>query len=154
MTTCNEIMTKDVVCCVPSTPVDMVARLMRVRDIGSVAIVEDLSTNKLVGLITDRDIVLRIVAEGKNPKTLPVEDFMTRRLITCEKDAGVDNALTLMEKHQIRRLPIIDSSGRVTGIIATSDIVSRLRQSDKTTGLFQAILRMRAPIRPQVAAPI
>ena len=110
------------------------ARLMREGDIGSLPITDD---EKLVGMITDRDITTRVVAEGSDPKVTSVSDVYSRDLISVEPDEGIEEALRLMAHHQVRRLPVVEN-GRLVGIVAQADIA--LRENETKTGeLVEAI---------------
>ena len=104
------------------------ARLMREQDIGSLPITED---EKLVGMITDRDITMRVVAEAADPKVTSVEDVYSQDLISVEPDNDLEEALRLMARHQVRRLPVVEK-GRLVGIVAQADIA--LRENEKKTG--------------------
>ena len=111
-----------------STSVVEAARLMREQDIGSLPITDD---EKLVGMITDRDITTRVVAEAADPTSTSVEDVYSRDLVSVEPDEDLDEALQLMARHQVRRLPVVEN-GRLVGIVAQADIA--LRENEKKTG--------------------
>ncbi len=103
----------------PDTPIREIARLMREHDIGSVPIGEN---DRLVGMVTDRDIVCRAVADGKNLDNLKARDVMSEGIFYCREDADLQEAVRLMEEKQIRRLPVIDQNKRMVGILALGDI--------------------------------
>jgi CBS domain-containing protein len=110
------------------------ARLMREEHIGSLPITDD---EKLVGIITDRDITTRVVAEAADPNTTSVEDVYSRDLISVEPDQDLDEALQLMARHQVRRLPVVEND-RLVGIVAQADIA--LAENETKTGqLVEAI---------------
>jgi CBS domain-containing protein len=110
------------------------AKLMRDEHIGSLPITDD---EQLVGMITDRDIATRVVAEAADPKTTSVGDVYSRDLISIEPDDDLEEALKLMARHQVRRLPVVEN-GRLVGIVAQADIA--LRENEKRTGeLVEAI---------------
>jgi CBS domain-containing protein len=110
------------------------AKLMREEHIGSLPITDD---EKLVGMITDRDITTRVVAEAADPKTTSVEEVYSRDLISVEPDQDLDEALQLMARHQVRRLPVVEND-RLVGIVAQADIA--LAENEKKTGqLVEAI---------------
>jgi CBS domain-containing protein len=110
------------------------ARLMREQHIGSLPITDD---EKLVGMITDRDITTRVVAEAADPNTTSVEDVYSRDLISVEPDQALDEALQLMARHQVRRLPVVEND-KLVGIVAQADIA--LAANEKKTGqLVEAI---------------
>jgi CBS domain-containing protein len=99
------------------------ARLMRDEDVGLIPIVE---SDRLVGTITDRDIAVRLVAEGKSPEKTRVADIASRELVTIDPDQDVDEALRLMAKHQVRRLPVVEEDGKLVGIVAQADIAKHV----------------------------
>ena len=109
------------------------ARLMRQEHIGSLPVTDD---EKLVGMITDRDITTRVVAEAADPKVTLVADVYSQALIAVEVDNDLDEALQLMARHQVRRLPVVEHGGLV-GIVAQADIA--LRENEKTGQLVEAI---------------
>ena len=144
MNTCSEIMTQNIECCVPSTTVDQVAKLMKFKYVGPIPIVENLRTKKLLGIVTDRDLVLKVLGDSHDPKTTKVEDVMTHRPITCGPDDSVDEALKLMERHQVRRLPIVNQFSQLIGIISEADIATRFKQPGKTAALVEAVSKAKA----------
>jgi CBS domain-containing protein len=130
----RDAMTEDPRSIGKSVSVVEAARLMREQDIGSLPITDD---EKLVGMITDRDITTRVVAEAADPKMTSVEDVYSRDLISVEPDKDLEEALRLMARHQVRRLPVVEN-GRLVGIVAQADIA--LRENEKKTGeLVEAI---------------
>ena len=106
------------------------ARLMREGDIGSLPITED---EKLVGMITDRDITTRVVAEAADPSTTSVGDVYSRDLISVEPDSDLEQAVELMARHQVRRLPVVED-GRLVGIVAQADVALTLKENEQKTG--------------------
>ena len=136
---CEEVMTKNPVCCVPSDNVVKAAQLMNRADIGSIPIIETEHTKKLVGMLTDRDLALKIVAEGRDPKSTKVEEVMTRNVVTCLMDDDLQKALDLMAEYQLRRIPVLDNSNGIVGIIAQADVATRLDQPEKTAAMVKEI---------------
>jgi CBS domain-containing protein len=110
------------------------ARAMREEDIGSLPITDD---EQLVGMITDRDITTRVVSEAADPKTTSVGDVCSRDVISVEADNDHEEALALMARHQVRRLPVVEN-GRLVGIVAQADI-ARTENEKKTGELVEAI---------------
>ena len=105
------------------------ARLMRDEDIGIVPIVEG---EKLVGTITDRDIAIKIVAEQKDFESTTVRDIASTNLVTVDPQQELDEALRLMAKHQVRRLPVVEEDGKLVGIVAQADVAQHA--TDERTG--------------------
>jgi CBS domain-containing protein len=105
------------------------ARLMRDEDTGIVPVVEG---EKLIGTVTDRDIAIRVVAEGKSPESTTVGEIASRELVTIDPQQELDEALRLMARHQVRRLPVVEEDGKLVGIVAQADIARNA--SDAQTG--------------------
>jgi len=118
----RDVMTQDPACCSPHATLDEVAKLMIENDCGEIPVVD--ASDRPIGVITDRDIVCRAVAEGKNPAAHTVESVMSQPVITVRADAAIDDVLKTMERHKIRRVPVIDDGGCCTGIIAQADLAS------------------------------
>ncbi len=115
----RDLMTADPACCEPDTSLQDVARLMLDNDCGAIPVVED---GKPVGIVSDRDIVVRVVAEGRNPTDLTATDIMSSPVETVTEDTSLDDMFDLMEDHQIRRVVVVDQDGKVCGIVAQADI--------------------------------
>jgi CBS domain-containing protein len=95
------------------------ARIMKQEDAGIVPIVDG---EKLVGVLTDRDIAIKVVAEGKDPQSVKVTELASRDLVTVDPQQDLDEALRLMARHQVRRLPVVEEDGRLVGILAQADV--------------------------------
>jgi CBS domain-containing protein len=115
----RELMTSDPRTVSPGDSVVDAARVMRDEDAGAVPIAEG---DRLVGVVTDRDIAIRVVAEGKDPSSTKVEDVASRELVTIDPQQGLDEALRLMAQHQVRRLPVVEEDGKLVGIVAQADV--------------------------------
>ncbi len=139
MKTCSEVMTKNPVCCLPTDMVTKAADLMKSENIGSIPVIENEQTEKLVGIVTDRDLALRIVAEGRDAKSTKVEAVMTREVVSCLAGDGVQKALDAMAEHQLRRIPVVDNDNKVLGIIAQADVATRVDQPEKTAEMVKEI---------------
>ncbi len=129
----REAMTEDPRSIGTSASVVEAARLMREQHIGSLPVIED---ERLVGMITDRDITTRVVAESAAPETTSVGDVYSRDLISVEPDHDLEEALQLMARHQVRRLPVVEN-GRLVGLVAQADIA--LKENERTGELVGAI---------------
>jgi CBS domain-containing protein len=116
----REVMTPDPACCTPVTTLEQVAKLMAHNDCGEIPVVD--TADQPIGVITDRDIICRVVAQGKNPMAYSVQDYMTQPVVTVREDAPLTEVVTTMEKHQIRRVPVVDDRGCLTGIISQADV--------------------------------
>jgi len=138
----SDIMTKDLVYSLPSDMVSDVAKLMKDEDIGPVLIVDDSHDGKrLVGIVTDRDLAIKVVGEGRDPKSTRVEDVMTGSLVTCRADDDVENAMRAMAQNQLRRVPVVDDSGQLVGIISQADVATRLNEPQSTAEVVKEISR-------------
>ena len=120
-----------------STTVVEAARVMRDEDTGIVPIVEG---DRLVGVVTDRDIAIRVVAEGKDPQSTTVGEIASSNLVTIDPDQDLDEALQLMAEHQVRRLPVCEDDGRLVGIVAQADI-ARSSSEERTGRTVEEISR-------------
>jgi CBS domain-containing protein len=118
----RDIMTTDPQCCTPATSLRDAARRMLEYDCGCIPVVETLASGRLVGVITDRDITCRMVAQGASATDTTVVTCMTTSCITVTPDMSVKECCEVLERHQIRRAPVIDETGRVCGIVAQADI--------------------------------
>jgi len=116
---CSDIMTKNVNVCSPQMVVRDIADKMQDDNVGSIPVVDG---GRLLGIVTDRDIVCRIIAEGRDTRTTPASEAMSEDLVICTPDESVVEAIRKMGEHQIRRIPVCDLNGRLRGIIAMADI--------------------------------
>ena len=134
----REIMTKDPRTVTPDTGLQEVARLMQSEDVGIIPVVEAGGTN-LLGVVTDRDIALRVVAEGKDAKTTKVSDVMSKGVTTSKQDDSIDDVMELMGREQLRRIPIVDDRGALVGIVAQADVVREARSDKKAERTVEQI---------------
>ena len=144
MKKCSDIMTEDLVYCMPNDPVSKVAQLMKKEDIGPVLIIDNERTKTLVGIVTDRDLALKVVGEGRDPKTTKVEEVMTRKLVTCHADDSVDIAMKAMAQFQLRRIPVVGENMKLVGIISQADVATRVDEPEKTAEVVKEISQENA----------
>jgi len=111
------------------------AKMMRDENVGLAPIVEG---NRLIGTVTDRDIAVRVVAEGKDPDSTKVTEIASTKLVTVEPQQDLDEALRLMGKHQVRRLPVVEEGGRLVGVVTQAD-VARNADDARTGELVEEI---------------
>ncbi|MDX6303758.1 MAG: hypothetical protein QOI77_727 [Blastocatellia bacterium] len=124
----REIMTSDPACCTADTPLPEVGRMMIDNDCGEIPVVENRSSNIPIGVVTDRDIVCRTVANGINPVELTAADCMSKPIVTVTPDTSVEECGRIMEAKRIRRVPVVDERGTCVGIVSLADIAL---QADK-----------------------
>jgi CBS domain-containing protein len=136
---CAEVMTKDPACCGPEDTAQHAAKLMKQEDVGPIPVVSDSNSRQLVGIVTDRDLVVKLMADGRDPKTERVSAVMTRNPMTCGPDDDLDRAVHMMAEHQVRRLPVVDATGRIVGIIAQADIATRSAKKEQTVELVREV---------------
>jgi len=120
----EEIMTKNPACCTSDTSLQEVAKMMVDNDCGCIPVVESESGKKPIGMITDRDITIRTVAEGRNPLDLTAADAMSNDAVTVTPDTSVEDCSNLMEEKQIRRVAVVDENGGCCGMVALADVVN------------------------------
>src|SRR5687767_6590733 len=119
-TVARDIMTPNPVCCSPHTTLDEVAKMMLHNDCGEIPIID--TNDCIIGVITDRDIVCRAVAQGKNPIGYTVESCMSAPVVTVREDDSLEEIVATMEQHRIRRVPVVNDGGICAGIIAQADV--------------------------------
>jgi len=117
-------MTENPACCTPETGLQEVAKMMVDCDCGCVPVVDDQDSKMPVGMITDRDITCRVVAQGKNPLELTARDAMTSTVVSVTPNTRLEDCLNLMEESQIRRIVVVDEQGAVCGILAQADVAN------------------------------
>jgi CBS domain-containing protein len=125
----KEIMTAVPAVCGPDTPLEEVARTMVGRDCGAIPVVAP-GSNTASGIITDRDIVVRSVAEGRNPLSLTASACMTTPVFTIREDASLDECTDLMESKKVRRVPVVSAQGALVGIVAQADVARHASRKD------------------------
>lgn len=130
--TAKELMTANPACCTMETSLADVARMMVQCDCGEIPVVERQEVKRIVGVVTDRDIVVRGVAQGKNCATVNAGAVMSSPAITVKERDGLDEVVRVMEANQIRRVPVVNQAEEICGIIAQADIART--GSQKETG--------------------
>jgi CBS domain-containing protein len=111
------------------TPIGQAAELMESEDVGALPVLDG---EQLAGMVTDRDIVIRAVAKGKDPRGMPVREIATRDVVSVRPDEDLSEALRLMASHQVRRLPVVDDDNRLVGVLAQADVA--LEAKEKAVG--------------------
>ena len=138
----SELMTKNPHTVAPDTPVSEAARLMKEEDVGIVPVVERVggaeTRGRLVGVITDRDIAVRHVAEGRSADT-PVRDVMSGGVKTARPDDSVDSVMTLMGSEQVRRIPVVDDRGSLVGMVSQADLARKATDAKKVEKTVEQI---------------
>ena len=125
----KEVMTSDPACCTADTPLPQVARMMIENDCGEIPVVENHSSKLPIGVVTDRDIVCRTVANGINPVELTAADCLSKPIVTVTPDTSLEECCRIMEEKQIRRVPVVDARGACCGIVSLADIALRTQKS-------------------------
>jgi CBS domain-containing protein len=116
----REIMTPAPQCCSAETLLNDVANLMVEADCGEIPVTD--AANRLIGVVTDRDIVCRVVAKGKNPSAVMASECMTQPVVVVKEETTLEDVMSVMEENQVRRVPVVDSSGCCCGIISQADV--------------------------------
>jgi CBS domain-containing protein len=119
----RDIMSPNAKCCTPSASLVEVAQMMVEQDCGEIPICDE--AGKPIGVLTDRDIVCRLVAKGKEPTALKAEDCMSKPVVTVTPDTTLDDCARLMEQYQVRRLPVVAEDGRCCAMIAQADLATK-----------------------------
>ena len=126
----REVMTENPVVCTPNTKLGDVAKLMAEHDCGCIPVVEDEKSRRPIGVVTDRDITCRMVAEGKNPLEATAADCMSTPCVTATPEESVEDCCRKMEQNQIRRVPVVDGSGGCCGMVAQADVALDASEGD------------------------
>ena len=124
----KDVMTPEPRCCSSETPLNEVANLMVEADCGEIPVVD--GSNRLIGVVTDRDIVCRVVAKGKDPSTCTAQDAMTQPVVAVLANTTLDEIVAVMEENRIRRVPVVDAQGCCCGIVAQADVAMVARESE------------------------
>ncbi len=135
----QDIMARDPACCAPDDFISAAARLMVQNDCGQIPVVD--VGGMLIGVVTDRDIACRCVAEGKTLDTR-VEEIMSKSVVTVKPDASLDECCRKMEDNQVRRLPVVDDTGRCCGLVSQADIANYAK-NEETGDLVRQVSESR-----------
>lgn len=135
----QDVMTHDPRCVTPDTSARAAARLMKEEDVGIIPVVNDDSTRQLVGVITDRDIAIRVVAEGRPADTRVGDVMSTSKLAICSPTQDLDTAMDTMASEQVRRIPIVDERGTLVGIVSQADVVRKASDDTKAERTVERI---------------
>jgi CBS domain-containing protein len=146
----RHVMTKNPQCCVPSDDAPKAASIMRDQDAGIVPVIDNEQNLALVGVVTDRDLCMNVVAESRDPRSVAVDACMTRPVVTCSPNDSVAKVTELMKENQIRRVPVVDEHDRLQGIVAMADLVSR---GDLKTGETHETLKRVSTITAEPSKP-
>jgi len=138
---CSDVMTSDLTCCLPDDTVHVVAQSMKTQDVGAMPVIDSHNEKRLIGIVTDRDLALKVVAENRDARKTKVEDVMSRKMVVCKTGDSWQIALDAMAKHQLRRIPVVDQEGRLAGIIAQADVATRIEQPAATAKVVEEISR-------------
>jgi CBS domain-containing protein len=123
----REVMTSDVVSIPPELTLQDAASIMKTLDVGSLPVSDG---ERLIGMITDRDITLRAIAEGRDPRTTDVADVMTNEVVCCQEHDEVQRAAGLMRRERLRRLLVVDAGGRLVGIVSLGELMPSQREHE------------------------
>lgn len=143
----REVMSRDPACCLPSEKAQSVAKIMRDRDVGSLPVITDHQSRKLIGMITDRDLCCSVIADGLDPKNTPIEKFISSNPVTCRDGENVEKCERAMQEHQLRRIPVVDAEGACIGIVSQADVALK----DKPERVSKTVSEIS---KPESAAPI
>ena len=145
----RDAMTPDPVCCLRTDSAQQVAGILCKQDVGSIPVVTDHESRKLIGIITDRDLCCSVVADGLDPQTTPIEKFISLNPVACRESENLDNCERLMQERQVRRIPIVDGDGRVIGIVSQADLALK----DKPENVAKTVAEVsKRPSSAPVAA--
>ncbi len=130
-------MTPSPACCTADHTTADAAELMKREDVGLVPVVSE--DGKLIGVLTDRDIVLKVIADGRDPRSTAVTEVMSSSPVSCLPQESVEAVMELMASRQVRRIPIVDRDGSLVGIVAQADVATRIANPEETGQVVQAI---------------
>jgi CBS domain-containing protein len=135
----QEVMTSHPACGAPAQSAAEAAKLMKSQNVGSLPVCETRDGKRLLGIVTDHDLAIKVLAEGRDPKNTRLEEIMTRHPITCHESDDLENVLNAMQRNQIRRIPVVDEKDQLIGIVAQADIALRGKEPQKTARVVSEI---------------
>ena len=139
----RNVMTKDPHCCLPSDTAAFAAGIMRDEHAGVVPVIESTERRRIIGVVTDRDLCMNVVAAGLDPNETTVEQCMTTKVVSCSPNDSVEKATELMRENQIRRVPVVNESCELQGIVSLGDVVERT--AVKSTQTHETLKCVSAP---------
>ncbi len=128
-------MSENPVCCLPEETVGQAARVMRREHIGSIPVISDDRSRSLIGIISDRDLAIKLVAESRDPNQTQVFDIMTRAIVACRNTDDASSAAKAMREHQLRQIPVVDYEGRIVGMISQEDVILRSQPRETSNAI-------------------
>jgi CBS domain-containing protein len=137
--TVRDLMTRDPQCVTERESLRDAARKMKSQDVGSLPVVQSDGDRKIIGMVTDRDIVVRVLADGRNPEDCVVRDAMSEHIISVHEDDPVDRVFQVMSENQVRRVPVLNQSEEIVGIVAQADIATQSKQQSKVAKTVEEI---------------
>lgn len=146
----RELMTPEPAYCTRTTKLENVAKMMAVRDCGEIPVVEE---GRVVGVVTDRDIVVRALAKNHDPLGMPAESVMSTKVYTIRTTDSVNRAIQLMEDHQVRRLPVVDDEGLLVGMLSQADLAEALPEARSGELLYELSHPPGIPPRRLIEVP-
>jgi CBS domain-containing protein len=138
---CQELMTGNPSYCLKSDKVADAAQVMKERQVGPVPVVENTKTKKVAGILTDRDIAVKVVAEGRDPNETVIGEVMSRDVVTCRPEDDAQRAIDAMAEHRVRRILVVDGDGSLRGIISQADVATRVAPPETTGEVVREISR-------------
>ena len=142
----REVMTPNPVCCLPTDSAQKVAKALCENDVGSMPVVDNQQSRKLLGMITDRDLCCSVLGAGLDAKSTTIEKYISTKPVVCRDGENLESCERLMQEHQIRRIPIVDGEGRVIGIVSQADLALKAKPENVAKTVAQVS-------RPKSAAP-
>src|SRR5579859_4037772 len=145
MKTCGQVMTREPKSCLSNESAQQAAQLMKREDVGSIPVVQDQQSKHLIGIVTDRDLAMNVVAEGRDPRTTRVQEVMTNHPVTCHETDDLNKAMDAMAQHQVRRIPIVDNNNRLVGIVSQADVATQSNAPKKTAEVIEKSSQSEKP---------